>query len=93
MLKARHPKKIQRTRQHQSHSIIDLTFHSTGPQPDPHTEFFSRIFNPSSTTSSWPSWAEKKPKCRIRKVVALCCSTKVILHNLCAMHHDSRLSK
>ena len=40
MLKAHHPKKIQRTRQHQSHSIIDLTFHSTGPQPDPHTEFF-----------------------------------------------------
>ena len=40
MLKAHHPKKIQRTRQHQSHSIIDLTFHSNGPQPDPHTEFF-----------------------------------------------------
>jgi hypothetical protein len=40
MLRAHHPKKIQRKRQHQFHSIVDLTFHSTGPQPDPRAEFF-----------------------------------------------------
>ena len=69
MLKAHHPKKIQRTRQHQSHSIIDLTFHLTGPQPDPHTEFFSRIFNLSSITSIWPSWAEKSQNVESEKLL------------------------